>query len=589
MYSSKLASFLATLLCASMILSMLPMAQAEPVIPETKTFLSEDTEDVTSWTSTWSRTDADPGASTDLWGPTMQKAHSGERSAYCARSGYNSHYLNATNVQPADFNLLNAADNVSHTTYVQRYDTNMDTIMRKYVSGAAYYTNITLSFWFYSDTGASDAAQPHDGTEVGYDFFNVVYYTGSNSSLTKHVAWTNNQTEAFGQTWTYASLNIPNNTTWIGFEFVSGSVAPTGGDASDAFTAYGVRTTPTGSTGMKEGVYIDDISCVGSEPVASIPLTTAVEDLAPYQNNYSFPVGWVDNDPLDITLEWMYLYYRVNGTGDWIKYTTAEKPFGAFVNSPITFNVTHDGTYEFFTQGKAYNGTLEEKRDAADASTIVDTVDPTSTIAFTGDLVGGAYDGSVTFSINSTDPASGINQTSYRVNEGSWLTYASPVELTATGSHTIEYFATDNAGNAEDMKSGDVNITAGSNVTPALAISDMEDQYTSGANVTISFNVTSNFAIDKLEYSVDGSAFVEMDTNATSLTLMGLSDGEHTVVIKATDIANHTMQDEVSFTMGESSGNGGDILADPLVLGGIGAAAVAAIGGAVWYTRRKKP
>lgn len=589
MYSSKLASFLATLLCASMILSVLPMAQAVIEIPETKTFLTEDTEDVTSWTNTWSRTDADPLASTDLWGPTMQKAHSGERSAYCARSGYNSHYLNQTNVQPANFNLLGAADNVSHTTYVQRYDTNMDTIMRKYISGAAYYNNITLSFWFYSDTGASNAAQPGVGTEVGYDFLNVVYYTGSNSSLTKHVAWTNNQTEAFSQTWTYASLNLPNNVTWIGFEFVSGSVVPAGGDASDAFSAYGVRTTPVGSTGMKEGVYIDDISCVGSEPVTSIPLTTAVEDLAPYQNTYSFPVGWTDNDPLGITLEWMYLYYRVNGTGDWIKYTTEEKPFGAFVKSPITFNVTHDGTYEFFTQGKAYNGTLEERRNAADASTMVDTVSPSSSIAFTGDLIGEEYDGSVTFSINSTDPASGVNETSYRINGGSWLTYTAPVELTATGSHTIEYFATDNAGNTEDVKSAVVNITAGSNVTPALTILDMSLQYASGANVTIPFNVTSNFAIAALEYSVDGSAFVEMDTNATSLTLMGLSDGEHTVVIKATDIANHTMQDEVTFTIGESSSNGSDILGDPLVLGGIGVVAVAAIGGAVWYARRKKP
>ncbi len=585
MSSSKLGGVIAFLLCASMILSLLPMSTAADV-PETKTFLEESVEDVNGWTATWARNDANSGSSEDLWGPTLQKAHGGERSVYCARSGYNSHYFNSTDVQPLTFNLLGAGDDVSQTTYVQRYDTNQDTIMRKYVSGLTYYNNITLSFWFYSDTGASDAKQPDTQASVGYDFLNVVYYTGSNASLVKHVAWTDSQEQATSKAWNQVTFDIPNNATWVGFEFVSGSTVPEGGDAADAFTSSGVRTNPTGSTGMKEGVYIDDVSVVGTVPVLSVPLTTAADTIAPYQNNRSFPVNWVDNDPLGITMDWAYLYYRINETGTWIRYTNEAKPLGAFVTSPIQFNATSDGKYEFFTQGKAFNGTMEVKRNAADVFTFIDTVAPTSTITVTGPEEGGTYVGSATFTLVSTDSGSGVNKTSYRVDSGEWINYSSSVTLTTTGHHVVEYFATDNASNNEVARGAFVNITGGTMVESGITFDGVKSNYGSGENVTIAFNVVSANALSKLEYSLDGADFVEIETNATAVTLSGLSDGEHKLLVRATDVMNGTLEKETTFTVG---GSGSSFLSDPLVIGVIGVVAAAAIGGAVLYVWRKKP
>ena len=82
-----------------------------------------------------------------------------------------------------------------------RYDTNEDAIMRKELVGASYYETISMTFWFYSDTGRSDAKQPDSRSPVGYDFLNVVYYTGNEDNMVKHILWTDTEEEAFAKTW----------------------------------------------------------------------------------------------------------------------------------------------------------------------------------------------------------------------------------------------------------------------------------------------------------------------------------------------------------------------------------------------------
>ena len=456
MHSSKGCSVIAALVGALMIMSVLPMGVSAVEVPPSTTFLAEDIEEATfdQWNANWQRYDTNANSSVDTWNPTGHRAHNGDRSAYCARSGFNSRYLNSTDVQPPNYNLLGAADTVPQADLVQRYDTNQHSVMRTYLPGAAYYNNITLNFWFYSDTGASDAKQPVSGESVGYDFLNVVYYTGTNNSLVRQLLWTDSAEQASAKTWTEVSVQVPNNAIWVGFEFVSGTVVPEGGDASDAFTSYGVRTTPNGATGMKEGVYVDDIECVGTEPVPPGPLVTSVNSLAAYQNNRSFPISYNDNDPLGVTLEWIYLYYRANGTETWTKYTNEVKPQGAFVSSPIQFNATQDGTYEFFTQGKAYNGTMEVWRGTADASTTVDTTAPGTEIDLTGNMVGEEYSGTVTITLIASDATSGVDRTWYRMDGGTWTAYSGTVTMSIAGDHVIDYYSTDMAGNCRGCEGG---------------------------------------------------------------------------------------------------------------------------------------
>jgi len=570
-----------------MIMTVLPAGIAAAETPAETTFISEGGEQTTfeEWNVRWDKKDNNPESSLDTWCRTTHTAHSGSYSIYCAKSGYNTHYLNSTGVQPLNADILSNGGGGDPANLVMRYDTDMDAVMRKYVSGAMYYNNITMTFWFYSDTGISDATRPDTGEAVGYDFLSAFYLTGSNTSLTKHIVWTCTQEQALSKAWHQVTLTLPNTLTWVGFEFVSGDTPPEDGDPVEAFISYGVHNNPQFETAMKEGVYLDDITVVGSDPVTAVPLVTSVGELSPYQTTSSFPVPFVDNDPLRLTMDWVYLWYRVNGTGDWIKYTTAAKPFGAFVTSPIMFEATRDGTYEFFTQGKEISNWTETKRNAADATTIVDTVLPSTTIQLSGDLSGGQYKGAAAFTLTSTDALSGVNQTLYRIDGGAWSVYSRSVGIATTGTHTVEYYATDKAGNIEAIHEEVFAISSGQ---PGIVFQNTDTPFT-GNNVTVGFTVVGEGSIVKLEYSLDGGSYIELDPNATSVTFSGLSEGDHTLAIKATNDADAVLTGETTFKVGTSSTDDlGSLLGNPLVLGGIAAAVVAAVVGGVWYMRRRK-
>ena len=42
--------------------------------------------------------------------------------------------------------------------------------------------------------------------------------------------------------------------------------------------------------------------------------------------------------------------------------------------------------------------------------------------------------------------------TRYRVDGGQWTVYAVPVRVTSDGTHTVEYYSVDKAGNTETPK-----------------------------------------------------------------------------------------------------------------------------------------
>jgi hypothetical protein len=75
---------------------------------------------------------------------------------------------------------------------------------------------------------------------------------------------------------------------------------------------------------------------------------------------------------------------------------------------------------------------------------ILDTTNPTTIISHSA--------GSSTVSLSATDALSGVKSTFYRIDAGSWVTYAGPFTLTGTGTHTIYYYSQDNALNNEAAK-----------------------------------------------------------------------------------------------------------------------------------------
>jgi hypothetical protein len=494
MFKKAVSASIVMLLVASLFLTFLPSGVIAASSPPAHVFISEGAEEATyaEWNAQWERFDANSLADSDWWCRSTHETHASAHAIYCARNGYNSHYLNETGAQPWDTNITGLASTSPVSNFVYRYDTGQDSIMRKAIVGAQYYGNVTMSFEFWSQTGVSDAAQPGSNTPVGYDFLNAIYYTGSGSNLVKHVLWTDSYEQATSEKWIQVNISVPNTATMVGFEFVSGTKAPTGGDAANAFS--GIRVV---NGGMLEGVYLDTISVTGTDPVPNIPLVTSVDALAPVQNNHYFTVSFTHNDPfvnaVPVNFSYVNLYYRLGDSGPWTKYTSASHPDGAFgaTNNPISFLAAEDGLYEFFTQGFDDKGVAEPMRNASDAATTTDTLAPLTTINIGGTrLASGDYSSSISFSLASQDAGSGVNTTYYKIDGSSWVRYeGSSVSITSAGTHEIQYYSTDLAGNTEVNRTNGVKIIG--STTPRT-----DDPTTPGGDPTQPSNETAAIITD---------------------------------------------------------------------------------------------
>ncbi len=363
----------------------------------------------------------------------------------------------------------------------------------------------------------------------------MIYYTGTGAEQVKHVLWTNTLAQATARTWIMVTLDLPTDLTSVGFEFISGTQPPAGGDAPDAFASSGVKVLG----GMREGVYLDDITVTGSQASGDVPVRTSVDNLASVQSDRTFNVGFTANQPT-AGFSHVNLYYRQGSGGEWQKYP------GDFSASPISFTATGDGRYEFFTQGFDASGGSEALRNAADATTVVDTTDPSTSIEVSGTSVGpDVYGNSTSFTLTASDAGSGVNSTYYKVDSSAWIRYTGEVTLTNGGAHQVQFYSTDLAGNTEAVRSRTIKIA-----TPNPVITFLEPGKEFGSStVTIGFQIGTVGPIAELKASLDGAANSTVDPGLRSITFTGLEEGEHRVTIWARDMSDHWGQNMTSFTV----------------------------------------
>ncbi len=543
---------LSSLLCLCLVLTLVPKTVQAADPPHTFTFISETAEESTfeEWNVQWERFDDNAASGEDYWCRTMHQTHGSDRSIYCARNGFNSHYLAAlvmpdggtAQTQPWNVNITALPGTTPQTEWTMRYDTDQDSIMRKAIVGGSAYGTITMTFWFYSSTGSSDARQPDTNESVGYDFLNAIYYTGGGAHLVKHVLWTDTSAQAKARTWTQVSVSVPNRATMVGFEFVSGHNAPSGGDAEGAFGLDGTKVV---NGGMQEGVYLDDISVVGSDPSPTIPVITSVDALAPLVGNRSFPVGFMVNSPTN-PIAYTNLFYRQGETGAWSRYTTGSGPEGGFSTSPIIFTAAADGKYEFFTQGVDVSGSEEPRHDEADASTVIDSLPPSTTIALDrAPPATGAYAAAVSFTLSADDPGSGVDSTSYRVDDGAWTRFnGSSVLLPDDGNHQVWVYSVDRAGNAEVALNETVKVDLQG---PMVTFPEPGRTYAS-RDITIRFDARDTVTgVQAVQISLDGAPFQPIDAWSGSISLVNLSDGVHHLIVKAQDLSGNWAQTSDTF------------------------------------------
>jgi hypothetical protein len=187
---------------------------------------------------------------------------------------------------------------------------------------------------------------------------------------------------------------------------------------------------------------------------------------------------------------------------------------------------------------------MADNEDTVAVQFTVDTLDPTVVISSpTEDEPFSISDVEIVYSADGT--GTDIVSTEMRVDGGSWETAgASPVLLESLddGEHTVELRVTDEAGHeAMDI----VNFTVDA-VALQVDITAPEDgELFDTDSVTVTWTISDQDAT--VEVQLDGGAW--LPATEDSMAFSDLTDGDHTVVVLATDAASVEDSDSVTFTV----------------------------------------
>jgi hypothetical protein len=145
-----------------------------------------------------------------------------------------------------------------------------------------------------------------------------------------------------------------------------------------------------------------------------------------------------------------------------------------------------------------------------------------------------------------SDQMSGVKRTLYCLDGGDWSSYASPFEIAAEGVHSLLFYSEDFAGNAETPNAATISIDK---TPPSLSFGESEGRVLAINYTTVSWISSDELSgIDHFEISVDSGAF-SSNGNTTSMNLLDLENGEHTIIVRAVDEAGNLVEKELSLSV----------------------------------------
>ena len=284
----------------------------------------------------------------------------------------------------------------------------------------------------------------NDNLGTGFIAEDTNVFTFTNGNVPPVIQTIPNQTIASGQI-----LTLPINATDANGDILTYAVSftdPTLIASIDAAT--GVFTFDT-SAGITPGTYTFTVDVSdGINPSVKTNFNVIVVDISTTDNA---PATWQTAD-FNITFicnsfnGCTTVYYTTDGTIP----TTAS----SFVDATTSWQFldSTEGSYTLQYFGVDSLGNQETIKTAANLLRLDKTAPVTITNA-----PGAAQTSSFSVTLSASDNISGVNFTSYNLDSAGWINGTS-VSITTLGSHIIQYYSNDNAGNSETIKNVSVTL-----------------------------------------------------------------------------------------------------------------------------------
>jgi len=155
-------------------------------------------------------------------------------------------------------------------------------------------------------------------------------------------------------------------------------------------------------------------------------------------------------------------------------------------------------------------------------------VDDTAPVT-SDDAPSGWVNGPVTLTLSASDGVlSGVEATTYRIDGGEQTSYVAPVQISAEGTTTVEYWSTDAAGNTEQVRSVQVRIDD----TAPMTSDDVVDLYWGSALITLDA-IDPYSGVSATEWLLNGTQAGSGDTVSVTQT------GVHTLEYRSVDALGH--------------------------------------------------
>lgn len=315
------------------------------------------------------------------------------------------------------------------------------------------------------------------------------------------------------------------------FTFDAASPAYTFECSIDGGTTWEACSSPKSYTGLPEGTRTFQVRANDGTNVDPTPAT------------YSWVITDTTPPGTSITSTPALLSTSASGT---FQFTSTE-PGSTFqcrldagswtvCTSPRTYTGLAEGSHVL--EVRAIDGSGNTDPSPASYTWVVDTVAPDTALSGQPAALTSATTANLTF----TSP-DGTASFECKLDGSAWTACTSPRALTglADGSHTFEVRAVDPAGNADATP--ETHTWVIDSGAPTTTVTAQPAALVRTSSATIAFNADDPNAT--LECKLDGGAWVAC-TSPRALT--GLSDGSHTLQIRATDLAGNTEATPVMVT-----------------------------------------